>query len=535
MLSTAGLAQSRRRRLRAATIRARRIAEDLASPEFPFEGLNVVVPAGPADDGAAVNSEEDTDSSASEDAGPSSPVAPVSSNSLSDENSPEPTIQITSPAVPNAAETSEVNGTLDSEEVDPSGTCSPDRNSWVSFEYLISLFEDDCFFSPLLRGELDLEGSANNFQPAINSEEGKSVATRRSLYDPELQSLSVAKAENRSMNCSAEIGSRIIRRENDMSAEDEAPASSLAAPTQSPSHLRPEHSDIVIQLTPPSPPSSIKSSESNRFTQTREMNWYTSHRRTHRRGVSYFSATSDRPGLVGRQADGLGVTISAKALSRYLSNGCQPAGDEAGASQHLVDVPPAGRMPFETPKALVEREVNVQNTPPEIQAFSAARSSRPNAIAAQTVTDSADSFDNSFPATSQISGPTTAYVDSAGESINAGVTWSAVGEVEPSSDAAPIQSPGRRSSEAFASRPIRQQALTFTSRITSSLREWGNAASRLLAGRRTANVEGAGTSNAHLDPWEGFVPPRGPSPDPTPDDDIEPPKSNIWNIYVKLD
>ncbi|KAG8915019.1 hypothetical protein FRC01_003830, partial [Tulasnella sp. 417] len=696
MLSTAGLAQSRRRRLRAATIRARRIAEDLASPEFSCEGLNVVIPAGPTDDGAAVNSEEDTDSSASDDAGPSSPVAPVSCNPLSHENpsertinttspaapnatetseinhcldseevdptstcspdrdswtssgflisvpdddhflspllrgeldlggfaddcqppinseegkgvatrrssydpvlqsfsvatadnrsmngsaeiesriirrerdtsaedeapasslaaptqspshlrpeptqiviqiTPESTIQTTSPAVPNAAKPSEVNASLDSEYVDLSGTCSPDRASWASSTSLISLLSDDYFFSPLLRGELELEGSANNFQPVINLEEGKAIATRRSSYDLELQSFSVARAENRSMNCSAEIGSRIIRREYDMSVEDEAPASSLAAPTQSPSHLRPEPSQIVIQLTPPSPPSTIKPSQINQFALSREMNWYTSHRRPHHGPVSYSSAQYDRPGLVGR-ADGVPVTISAEALSRYLSNGCQPAGSQVRTSQHLGDVPPANPTAFEVPRALVEREANRHNNPPQVQPSPTARPSRPNARAAQTFTDSGDSFGDFSPATSQISGPITASVDSAGESTNKGVTWSAAGEAEPLSDAAPIQSPVGRFSEALASPPIRRQARAFTSRITSSLREWGNAASRLLTGRRTTNVEGTATFNPSFDPWDGFVPPQGPSPDPIPDDDIELPKSNIWNIYVKLD
>ncbi|KAG8917879.1 hypothetical protein FRC01_002155 [Tulasnella sp. 417] len=535
MLRTAGLAQSRRRRLRAATTRARRIAEDLASPEFSFEALNVVVPAGPADDGPAVNSEEDTDSSASDDAGPSSTVAPVSSNPLSHENPSEPTIHTASPVVPNVAEPSEINHFLDSEEVDPTSTCSPDRESWASFAYLISLFDDDEYFSPLLRGELDLEGPAENCQAPINSEEGEDVAAERSSYDPVLQCYSIARTDNRSMNDSAEIESRINRRERGTSAADEARSSSFVAPTPSTAHLRPEHSEIVIKLTPPSPPSSIKPSQSNPFAPTTEMNWYTSHRRPHHPRVSSSSATSDRSGLVDRQADGLTVTISAETLSRYLRNGCQPASGGAGASQHLVVVPPANRTAVETPRALVEREVITHNTPSKIQALSAARSSGPNAKVAQTATDSADSFDNLSPATTQISGPTTAYVDSAGGSINTGVTWSAAGEAEPSSDATPIRSPVRRLSEALASRPIRRQARAFTSRITSSVRGWGNAASRLFTGRRTANDEGTGTFNQSFDPWEGFIPPRGPSPDPTPDDDIAPPKSNIWNIYVKLD
>ncbi|KIO20094.1 hypothetical protein M407DRAFT_30259 [Tulasnella calospora MUT 4182] len=66
--------------------------------------------------------------------------------------------------------------------------------------------------------------------------------------------------------------------------------------------------------------------------------------------------------------------------------------------------------------------------------------------------------------------------------------------------------------------------------------EWGNAASRLLSVRHPAKLEANKTSNRYFDPLEGFVPPRGPSPEPVgADDDLAPPQSNIWNIYVTLE
>ncbi|KAG9025513.1 hypothetical protein FS837_004910 [Tulasnella sp. UAMH 9824] len=80
----------------------------------------------------------------------------------------------------------------------------------------------------------------------------------------------------------------------------------------------------------------------------------------------------------------------------------------------------------------------------------------------------------------------------------------------------------------------RQQVRLLRSRVTSSLSQWGNAVSRFV--HRPAIPEGNGAINPYFDPWEGYVPPRGPSPDGiVPNDALETPKSSIWNIYVKLD
>ncbi|KAG8919054.1 hypothetical protein FRC01_001506, partial [Tulasnella sp. 417] len=122
---------------------------------------------------------------------------------------------------------------------------------------------------------------------------------------------------------------------------------------------------------------------------------------------------------------------------------------------------------------------------------------------------------------------------------------SAGGEVETSPHDAPIyprpvsrRKPGevKRSTPRRVLSSIRQHARTVKSSIGSSFRGWGNAASNLLSVRRPAKVEANAAFNPYFDPWEGFVPPRGPSPDLTqPDDDLAPPNSNIQNVYINLD
>lgn len=80
----------------------------------------------------------------------------------------------------------------------------------------------------------------------------------------------------------------------------------------------------------------------------------------------------------------------------------------------------------------------------------------------------------------------------------------------------PCQEP--RNARAFAGRiapsRLHQRARSFKSCIASSFREWGNAASRLFTAQRPANVGENQTFSPSFDPWEdGYIPPRGPSPE----------------------
>ncbi|KAG8931028.1 hypothetical protein FRC01_001936, partial [Tulasnella sp. 417] len=100
MLSTAGLAQARRRRLRAATIRARRMAEDFAVTAFDLANLGAAFLAGPADDDddddASANHGVDMRLSAGDEADTSPADAPVFPNTPLHESSRESTTQFAS-------------------------------------------------------------------------------------------------------------------------------------------------------------------------------------------------------------------------------------------------------------------------------------------------------------------------------------------------------------------------------------------------------------------------------------------------------
>ncbi|KAG8914072.1 hypothetical protein FRC01_004236 [Tulasnella sp. 417] len=121
---------------------------------------------------------------------------------------------------------------------------------------------------------------------------------------------------------------------------------------------------------------------------------------------------------------------------------------------------------------------------------------------------------------------------------------SAVSKAKPTPTDAPIsQNPvyGRRPRTVKRSTArrmldsVRQQGRALKVSIASSLREWGNAAKSLTV-RRPAEVERNPGFNPYFDPWEGYVPSRGPSPDLIQtDDDVTPAQSSIWNVYVNLD
>ncbi|KAG8917096.1 hypothetical protein FRC01_002667 [Tulasnella sp. 417] len=116
MLSTAGLAQAGRRRLRAATIRSRRMLEDFGITEFDLANLGAAFLAGPADDDdddddASVNDGLDTRSSAGDEADTSPADAPVLPNPPLHENSAESTTQ--------PASLHEIHYALESETVAP--------------------------------------------------------------------------------------------------------------------------------------------------------------------------------------------------------------------------------------------------------------------------------------------------------------------------------------------------------------------------------------------------------------------------------
>ncbi|KAG8925813.1 hypothetical protein FRC01_009651 [Tulasnella sp. 417] len=366
--------------------------------------------------------------------------------------------------------------------------------------------------------------SAENGQSDLNLEEDEGITSEKRSYDPVPQCLSITRANNDSLTSSGAI----IQRKR-TSAEDEARPSSSVAPSQPAAVLCPQPVRPVIRITPPSPTNTIQPSQSNLLAQRTAMNRYNSARPPYYRRVPHSPASSDGPGFV-RQADRLQVPSFKRSRSRRFktAESSQPEDAVAGLNRRGID----------RSVGLVEENAEGQTAPVGIHGLSKSRSPRPSAETLQSFGYPADSVNQP------------------------GVKLSAAGEGEPSSIVAPSRSPAllrkprkvKAVSERLASAPVRQQARPFASRIASSLREWGNTASRFFTFRRSAKVEENGTLNPNFDPWEGFVPSAEPSPEyvqtfeslfsaqlttlcirNVADDDPAPPESNIWNIYVKLD
>ncbi|KAG8925215.1 hypothetical protein FRC01_010486 [Tulasnella sp. 417] len=483
--------------------------------EFDLVNVGTAFLAGEADDhDASVNNEVDMSQSASNEAVFSCAAAPVALNSPSHQRSAESTVATAPSDLQTTTDAPETNDALGVEGVDPSCLCSPWRDSCDSSAPLIPLLEDDTFFSPLLRGELDLAAFAQNGQPTINSAD---VASERFSYDPALQSVSIANADNHSPAGSAETDARLVQRDLDTSAVDEARSSSFVATPQPTAVWHMEPVGIVVQLTPPSPTNTIKPSESNRLAQRRETNRSNSGHQPMYRGSPL---RSDGLGLVGQQPGMLAVpSFRKRSRRRRMAESSQPEDVVARSSRRGSDLP----------LGLVETNTDAGAKPIYTQGFS---TSPPNAETVPISGSPSDSVKRSSPSTSQIGGAPF-------RSAKTGVKLCAAGEAEPSSSAAPTRSPAvlrkARKVKTVATHPVRHQPRSSASRITTRLREWGTRASRFFSLRRSVRVEENGTGNPYFDPWEGFVPPRAPSPETSPDDDLAAGQSNIWNIYAKID
>ncbi|KAG8903834.1 hypothetical protein FRC01_008973, partial [Tulasnella sp. 417] len=478
--------------------------------EVDLANLGAAFLAGAADDedDASVNNEVDMRLSAGDEAGSSSVAAPFALNSPSYQSSAQSTVGTTPSDVQTTADPPKSIDALGVEGVDRSCPCSPWRDSCDSSAPLIPFPEDDTF-SPLLRGELDLAAFAQNGQPTVNSADRDRVASERASYDPALQSVSIANADKHSPAGSAETDARLVQQELDTSAVDEARSSFFVAPPQPTAVWHMEPVGIVVQLTPPSPTNTIRPSQSNWLAERREMNRY------------------NGPGLVGQQAGMLAVPSFRKRSRRRRTTESSQPEDVAACSN---------RRGLDLPLGLVERNTDARSRPIGFQGFSPSCPSAPNAETVPISGYPTGSFKRSSPPTSQIGGAPF-------RSAKTGVKLGAAGEAEPSSRVAPTRSPAvlkksrkvKTVSSRVATHPVRHHSGSLALRITTRLRGWGTTASRFFGFRRRVRVEENRTGNPYFDPWEGFVPPRAPSPKTTPDDHLPARQSNIWNIYAKID
>ncbi|KAG8931027.1 hypothetical protein FRC01_001935 [Tulasnella sp. 417] len=485
-------------------------------PEFSLVNRNVLVAAGSANDD---DSERDKSLSARDEVDASPAVAPPPPDSPLHENSGQPMTQAVPSDSQATTELPETSDALGVEAVDPSCPSSPWRDSLELSAPLISFSEEESFFSPPLRGELDMATFGENDQPTANAAEGNRIVSDRSSYDPALQSVSIANANNRSSAGSPDIDAKLVQRERDTSAGHAARSSSLVAPPEPTAVYLMEPVGIIVQVIPPSPTDTIEPSQSNLIAQRRAMRRYNPHRQPTDRRASTSPAGPDGPGVVDGQAGLLTVPPFRKSRSRRRRT--------AESSQSEDVVARLNGRGLDPLVGFIEKPTDAHTEPINIEGFSESRPSPPNAETVPTSGYPGDSVKRwPPPATPQIPVSPSSSAESGRRNMDTRMELSAASEATPSSFAAPIRSPAvlrkkpkkvTKVFERLGPPPARQQPRSLTSRVTSSLRGWGAAALRLLPGRRrSATAEGNGAVNPYFDPWEGFVPPRGPSPETAP-------------------
>ncbi|KAG9041188.1 hypothetical protein FS837_012631 [Tulasnella sp. UAMH 9824] len=239
------MAQAVRRRLRAQIRRSRLIEEDLANPGFSLDDLNFLHSAGPAEtDGVAVNGAGESASNAARSVVAAAPTAPDVGLY---ETSLEPTVQHDTSDVQATAQPSEFHEPFDPETTafDPTS-----RDSRASFSSSHSPFEyDDLVSDPAWTVE----------NPAsLNPPEEKVVECGRSVYDPVRQWFSLETLKTQGVTSSAETCERKVDSGWIESARAKEESFVAVAPTLPPRVSHAENGKLVIKVTPPTPPVTMR-------------------------------------------------------------------------------------------------------------------------------------------------------------------------------------------------------------------------------------------------------------------------------------
>ncbi|KIO18790.1 hypothetical protein M407DRAFT_31535 [Tulasnella calospora MUT 4182] len=502
-LSAAAIAQARRRRLRAQANRARRSSQGYISQGLFPVNLDALGSAGPAeDDGVAVNSE---DESASDRAEALSAAAPNPLDPLLHKGSSDSVILTALAQHP-----------LPSQSL---------RDSRASSASSTSLFEYD-----------------NPLSAPTGAVQDQDVGCERSSYDPVHQCFSLEGINTLGLTGSAENDGQTVTKDGSESASAKAGSLVAVAPTPSTGVSHPECCKVVIKITPPSPPTTMRPSPRKQSAKDRPMNLDNSHLAPPHHRPTSSPAKPRHSRFASRRT---GMLVATRSLENHSpprkAEEDQRVDYEARSSQLTAYLRPSNHTVSKVALRPVERENNGPIAGVRKETFSASHRSRTS----PTLGSSDTLVDRIFPPETPNILRTTLparnncqVLDREEEDESAG------GKARPLSSDAPIfptpafhREPRRvkRVAGGLVPDSFRQQARALKSSIASSLREWGNAATSLFV-RRPA-VQETGTFKSSFDPWEeGFVPPRGPSPDPMePDGDFSPPQPSILNIYVKLD
>ncbi|KAG8914443.1 hypothetical protein FRC01_004077, partial [Tulasnella sp. 417] len=484
VLSTAGIAQARRRRLRAQTNRARRMAEDLADEEFSVANLATLgLATSTESDSVAVESE---DASGLDEAGPLSPAVPTSSIHLLHQMSSELAIESANETLPTTAQPVEPDDAFETETASSYKTA---RESQASSSSSHSPFEyDNLSSSPPSAVVRDLE--------PLNPSEDHDIVCERSVYNPANPSLSLPTVNTIGLTGSADNDRQSVDKEGSKSASLKAESLKTVAPSPSTRVLYPENRGIVITLTAPSPPTTMKLSESEQS--VKESN-------------DCCPVPRDLPPVASQQSDMLAGTLSAENYFPHLDvEGDEDVRYEGRTSQCMAWVPSSNHYVSRMGIRSFERETD--GLARAVHTEIPSRSSQ--APTAQVLGSSTTLVDGLSPTATLITLSTIGSGANEGQIVDRQDETSAGGKAQPSSPDAPISSTPvtrrrLRKVKRPAARPVpgsvRRQARTLKSTIVSSIRRWGNAASKVFIGQRPAGVETNATVNPYFDPWEGLI------------------------------
>ncbi|KAG9041190.1 hypothetical protein FS837_012633 [Tulasnella sp. UAMH 9824] len=301
---------------------------------------------------------------------------------------------------------------------------------------------------------------------------------------------------------SAETGCSAIGGERDESAGDEGYSSLPAAPLLPTAVLRFKPCNMVVIVTPPSPPPTTRPSESQIYAKGMGMNRAISRPALRRPQRANSKSQADSSYLVFRES-----AIVAKALPvQNYSRPFRPAKDQAVGSAAYVR--PSKRTVPKVAASLVEQKPDAQNV--HITNKAPISTSRPFG----SPSESEDHL--TFLDMIALGG----RIDNPDQTFDGVDVSSAADEAEPSLRVEPIHptllppklARVKRSADEPTSHLVHHQARALTSRVTSSVSKWVKAVSKFV--RRPERLEETPAFNPSFDPWEeGYVPPRGPSPE----------------------
>ncbi|KAG9042996.1 hypothetical protein FS837_010149 [Tulasnella sp. UAMH 9824] len=297
---------------------------------------------------------------------------------------------------------------------------------------------------------------------------------------------------------SAEIGCSAIGGERVESAGDKGYPSLPVAPLPPTVVMRFRPCNMVIVITPPSPPATISPSESQKYATDMGLNRDISRSPLHRPQRASLTSQANNPYPASRGPAIVANPHPVKSYSRLF----RPATDQGVGSAARVRKRPVPKVVTSLAEVTKPRCSNVSITNKALLS-----TARPFG----SPSESEDQL--TFLDMIALGG----RIDNLNQAVDGADVSSTADEAEPSLRVEPIHptlprkfARVKRSADEPTSHPVHPQARALTSRVTSTVSKWVKAVSKFV--RRPERLEETTAFNPSFDPWEeGYVPPRGPS------------------------